>query len=447
MIHIITSFYISSLNSNKNNERNIELQTCLQNNLENPLIEKVHLYLDNNTALEYIKTLDQSKLVIISVGSQPLYSDLFNYANTELKDKICMVTNSDIYLHKCDLNILSKLNNSNTVFAMTRYEYDFSCIQIERFVGSHDSFIFKSPINIDIDSIKHNQNILGSENVVCYELKKNNNISNPCYQIRIVHLHNSFLRHTGIRINQQRSACCRPEILLTDNDKVSVIITTHNNFQSLLHTINSIKNQTYKNIEIIVVNHNSTEKEYYNYDWDKNNIIIIHSEKKSSEDIGNRFFNGYQKNLGIEASTGKYIAFCNDTDIWFPKKIQLQLNSMIKTECNMSCTDGFIGSGLYNSKLSYKKYNAEHYLDTLKVIFKNKNSALLDNGFPKIWNLDFLNIHNCIVKSSVMITRDTIEKTGRFDTSQYHYDYNYWLRVLQHTNCVYIEDVCFYYKS
>ena len=47
--------------------------------------------------------------------------------------------------------------------------------------------------------------------------------------------------------------------------KVSVIIPTFNRFKYLLNTIKSIKKQTYKNIEIIVVNDRSTQKEYYDY--------------------------------------------------------------------------------------------------------------------------------------------------------------------------------------
>ena len=57
---------------------------------------------------------------------------------------------------------------------------------------------------------------------------------------------------------------------------VSVIIPTYNRFSYLLNTINSVKNQTYKNIEIIVVNDNSIQKEYYEYEGKKNNIIIKH---------------------------------------------------------------------------------------------------------------------------------------------------------------------------
>ena len=350
-----------------------------------------------------------------------------------------MITNSDIYLHKCDMDVLNKLNTSNIVFAMTRYEHDFSCLQIHRFYGSHDSFIFKSPVNIDIDSIQHNQNVLGSENVVCYELRKNNvTIHNPCYQIIIVHLHVSAVRNPRSRINQSRSSWCRPNIILTDSDKISVIISTHNKFSSLLNMIKSVKNQTYKNLEIIVVNNCSTEQEYYDYDWNGNNIIIIILKEQ---------LNGHQYNLGIDLSTGKYITLSTDTDYWFPKKLELQLNQMIKTDCKMCCTDGLIGTDEYNSKKKYKKYNAEHYYNSLKNIYKSKGSVHLDSGFPKIWNLDFLKVHNCIINSSVIIHKDIIDKTGKNISISHGQDYDYWLKALQYTDCVYIEDNCFYYKS
>ena len=63
-------------------------------------------------------------------------------------------------------------------------------------------------------------------------------------------------------------------------DKVSVIIPTYNRFKYLMNTLKSVKEQTYSNIEIIVVNDRSSQKEYYEYDWQENNIRIIHLEKK-----------------------------------------------------------------------------------------------------------------------------------------------------------------------
>jgi len=49
------------------------------------------------------------------------------------------------------------------------------------------------------------------------------------------------------------------------NPLVSVIIPTYNQFNSLMNSIHSVKEQTYNNIEIIVVNDCSTDKEYYEH--------------------------------------------------------------------------------------------------------------------------------------------------------------------------------------
>lgn len=91
-------------------------------------------------------------------------------------------------------------------------------------------------------------------------------------------------------------------------DKVSVIIPTYNRFSFLLNTIKSIKEQTYKNIEIIVINDCSIQKEYNEYDWKVNNIIIIHLKENSKKKFGFACA-GFVRNKGIEIATGKYIAF------------------------------------------------------------------------------------------------------------------------------------------
>jgi len=228
-------------------------------------------------------------------------------------------------------------------------------------------------------------------------------------------------------------------------DKVSVIIPTYNRFEYLLNTIKSVNEQTYSNIEIIVVNDCSTEKEYYEYDWNKHNIIIVHLEENSKKkfDFGGP---GFVRNKGIEISTGKYIAFCDDDDIWFPQKIELQIKAMKETGCKMSSTDGLFGNGMYDSTKIYQKYNAEYYYSTLQSIYRNKGSHFLDNGFPKIWTFDFLNIHNCIICSSVVIEKDILDKIGNMNQVAYE-DYDCWLRALCYTNSVYIEDICFYYDG
>ena len=57
--------------------------------------------------------------------------------------------------------------------------------------------------------------------------------------------------------------------------KVSVIIPTYNRLKSLICALESIKTQDYDNFEIIVINDNSSEQDYYTYDWQGINIIHL----------------------------------------------------------------------------------------------------------------------------------------------------------------------------
>ena len=226
---------------------------------------------------------------------------------------------------------------------------------------------------------------------------------------------------------------------------VSVIIPTYNRFNYLLNTIKYVKEQTYKNIEIIVINDCSTQDEYYNYNWEEQNINIIHLNENTKKKFGYACA-GYVRNKGIENSKGKYIAFCDDDDIWFPKKIELQINGMINSDCKMSSTDGLIGNGIYNPDIKYKKYNAENYYKCLQNIYKSRTSNLLENGFPDIWNLEFIKIHNCIICSSVIIEKSILDIINNMQlVPNGQEDYNCWLSALKHTDLVYIKDICFYY--
>ena len=112
--------------------------------------------------------------------------------------------------------------------------------------------------------------------------------------------------------------------------KISVIIPTYNRFDYLLNLISTVKNQTYKDYEIIVINDCSTQNDYYTYNWEENNIKIIHMKENSKQKFGYGCV-GYIRNEAVKFAKGEYIAFCDDDDIWFPNKLELQIDALEKT--------------------------------------------------------------------------------------------------------------------
>lgn len=232
-------------------------------------------------------------------------------------------------------------------------------------------------------------------------------------------------------------------------DLVSVIIPTYNRYYYLINAIKSVKQQTYPNIQIIVVNDGSTQSEYYKKDKEIFLNVLVINIMEGSRKIFGYPSPGYVRNKGIKEAKGKYIAFLDDDDIWFPQKIEIQISEMKKRDYKMSCTEGLIGSGFYNKNKIYPKYNSEYYYNTLQQIFNNSGSSLINNGLPNIFDLDLITIHNCIITSSVIIDKELINKAGKFDCININEfeDYKLWLKILKLCDCLYIDKVLFYYDK
>lgn len=99
---------------------------------------------------------------------------------------------------------------------------------------------------------------------------------------------------------------------------VSAIIITHNRLELLKRAIESVKNQTYSNIECIVIDDNSTDGTA-DYCKSIDNILYIHIDEQESKGAN------HARNIGIDVSHGDYIAFLDDDDYWLPKKIEKQV--------------------------------------------------------------------------------------------------------------------------
>lgn len=98
---------------------------------------------------------------------------------------------------------------------------------------------------------------------------------------------------------------------------VSCVITTRNRLPLLKRAVESVMQQTYSNIEIVVVDDGSDDG---TKEWaESQNFKYIHIPKGKGKG-GN-----YARNLGIKNSTGEFVAFLDDDDYWLPEKTELQV--------------------------------------------------------------------------------------------------------------------------
>ncbi len=225
---------------------------------------------------------------------------------------------------------------------------------------------------------------------------------------------------------------------------VSVVIPSYNRFNFLVNAIKSVENQTYKNIEIIIINDGSSQREYFENSFGKN-IKIIHMDQNQKQYRG--FPSDSIRNIGVENSNGKYIAFLDDDDIWLDKKLEVQINALENSYCKISSTEGFFGNGEFDKNKNYELYNSEKFYKKIKK--KYKGTGLFKNKeFPNIWDHEFIKVHNCIILSSVVVEKEVFDLYGGFNGLKNGVsDYDCWKGILQLTDLIYINQPLFYYDG
>lgn len=111
-------------------------------------------------------------------------------------------------------------------------------------------------------------------------------------------------------------------------EKITVIVPIYNVEEYLNDSINSIVNQTYKNLEIILVNDGSTDNsknicEAYRDKYE--NIILINKENGGLSD---------SRNAGLEVATGKYIMFVDSDDTLYNNSCEVMYNAITSKKAN-----------------------------------------------------------------------------------------------------------------
>lgn len=189
------------------------------------------------------------------------------------------------------------------------------------------------------------------------------------------------------------------------NPLVSVIVRTHDRPESLRETLFSIRNQTYKNIEVIIVEDGKpkarkmVEEEFgdlnIKYFFTTNNVGVAKVA-----------------NIGLKNAAGKYFNFLDDDDLFYPEHIEVLLSELIDSDYKIAYASAFETT---IDVISYKPYN-----------YKIKNVYIkYDNDF----NLLYLLNKNMTPIQTVMFKREVYEKLGGVDEElQCLEDWDLWIR-------------------
>ena len=182
-------------------------------------------------------------------------------------------------------------------------------------------------------------------------------------------------------------------------DLVSVIIPYYKKKNHILETINSVINQTYKNIEILII-YDDEEKEDLNFLRQKFEQLDNLKIYVNGKNIGA----GFSRNKGINLARGKYIAFIDADDIWMANKIERQVNFMKNK----------------NHKISHTTYSV---MDENKKILSLREARYFNNIESLIKSCD-------IGLSSVILEKLIINEEVKFANLRTKEDFVLWLKIL-----------------
>ena len=112
MINLITSFFIP-----KEIERQEEILKCLKYNVDCPYFKKIYLFIEKKEDIVFLKDKlnPKGKIQLILWNNQPTYADYLKQAN-QLQGIICMISNADIWLKKCDEELINLLHKNPKIY-------------------------------------------------------------------------------------------------------------------------------------------------------------------------------------------------------------------------------------------------------------------------------------------------------------------------------------------
>lgn len=183
---------------------------------------------------------------------------------------------------------------------------------------------------------------------------------------------------------------------------VSVVIPCHNDNKTIGKAVESVLNQSYKDVEIIIIdNGRDVRPDLEPYIKENDNIKIF----RASDALGV----ARARNMGVQKSNGEYVAFLDADDYWAEDKLQKQLKVMTDFELNgekpLLCFSG-------RQFVSEKGKVLNHYIGCKKIV--------------RYEDIIRTNQINC---SSVILRREDAI-SNEFPDGELHEDYAAWLKLL-----------------
>ena len=194
------------------------------------------------------------------------------------------------------------------------------------------------------------------------------------------------------------------------NELVSVIIPVFNGEKYIKECVQSLIDQTYGNIEIIIVNVCSTDGTLEELYFFKNRVQVINnvSNLGQAESI----------NIGIRESKGEYIALCDADDYSRKSRILKQVNKLNSLNVGM----------VYSSRFIVHKRSTHEDL-------------AVDTSWCKLLT------YNSITRSSVLIRKKVLDLVGTFDKEiSGSDDWDMWVRISEKYTIGRVKEPLVYYR-
>lgn len=204
-----------------------------------------------------------------------------------------------------------------------------------------------------------------------------------------------------------------------DRPLVSVVVATYNMGQHIEGAIDSILQQSFRDLEVIVVDDGSsddTQERLQQYRNDER-VRIIRTDNQGQPKA---------KNLGIQNARGKYIAFCDADDLWAPDKLERQIPVFIQ--------DPEVGV----------VYTDVKYIDERGEVYEKEGGYKRYSGFVT----DKLLIKNFVPFGTSIIRRECLDQVGLFDESlPMGIDWDLWLRLSVFYKFQFVEAKTYFYRE